>query len=127
MRIGWQIYDPVTAETITLEINPNDDGSLQYEKQMTYKNTSAPGGNVVAFEGRDAPYTSSFSGVLLTENQYNTYVDIFSKRYPLQLTDDLGRSFLVYFTSFKPKRKISRTYPWRHEYTCDYYIMGGAI
>lgn len=123
MRIPWVISDVNTAETYSFEINPKDDGSYAYEKSITYKNTSSFSGVTVMFEGRDAPHTAQFTGTLLTEAQYNQFVFWFNKRVILHLVDDLGRSMNIYITKFVPKRKISRSYPWRHEYTCDYVIM----
>lgn len=122
-RIPWVITDPATSETYAFEINPRDDGSLQYEKTISYKNTSSPTGNTVVFEGRDAPSATQFSGTVLTEAQYNQMVFWFNKRGALELEDDLGRVFTIYITKFSPKRKLSRQYPWRHEYTVDYFIV----
>lgn len=125
-RIPWQFFDPTTNASYEWEINPNDDGSLQYEKTVNYKATAAPSGKTVIFEGRDAPKSTSFSGVVLTEAQYNAMVEWFNKRHQIQITDDLGRVFMIYITKFSPKRKLSRTYPWRHDYTCDYIIVDWA-
>ncbi len=122
-RIPWQFTDPTDSSFYVWEINPNDDGSLQYEKTVSYKNTSAPDGKTIAFEGRDAPLSTSFSGVILTESQYDAMVTWFNKRHQIQIEDDLGRVFYIYITKFSPKRKRSRSYPWRHEYTCEYFIL----
>jgi len=124
-RVPWIFTDNVLVESYAFEINPNDDGSLQYEKAVSYKNTSGGSGQTVAFEGRDAPYATTFSGSILTEAQYNAMVTWFSKRYPIDIEDDLGRQFTIYITKFSPKRKRSREYPWRHEYSVDYFIIEG--
>lgn len=122
-RIPWVFIDPLDSSTYEWEINPNDDGSLQYEKTVNYKNTSAPDGKTIIFEGRDAPRSTSFSGVVLTEDQYNAMVTWFNKRHQIQIEDDLGRVFTIYITKFAPKRVRSRSHPWRHEYTCEYVIL----
>lgn len=121
-RIAWIFTDNVLSESYSFEINPKDDGSLQYEKTITYKNTSGPDGATVVFEGRDVPNATTFSGTILSEDQYNAMVHWFNKRYPITILDDLGREFLIYITKFSPKRKISRTHPWRHEYSVDYFV-----
>jgi hypothetical protein len=125
-RIAWVFTDLVTAETYSLPINPNDGGSPSYKKNIVYQNTAAPDGNVLMFEGRDDPKTSSFKGVLLTEDQYNTFVEWFEKRHQIQITDDLGRTFVCYITSFDPTRRRSAIHPWKHEYTCEYTIIDWA-
>lgn len=122
-RIPWVISDPNTSESYAFEINPNDDGSLQYEKTVVYRNTSADTGRTVIFEGRDAPASTQFSGTVLTEDQYNQMVFWFNKRGMLLLEDDLGREFNIYIIKFSPKRRLSRTYPWRHDYTVEYFIV----
>lgn len=125
-RVGWILYDPVDSETYNFPINPNDGGSPSYKKNMVYENTAAPDGKVLMFEGRDDPKQTSFSGILLTEGQYNSFVTWFQKRHQVAITDDLGRTFSIYITSFDPKRKRSAIHPWKHEYTCEYTIIDWA-
>lgn len=122
-RVAWVFTDLTNSTTYSLPINPRDDGSLQYEKQITYKNTSAPNGKTLIFEGQDQPHNASASGTLLTQAQYDAFVTWFTKRHQIQIVDDLGRTMVVYITAFKPKRKLSRSFPWRHEYTFDYVIL----
>lgn len=126
-RIAWVFTDPTDASTYEFPINPNADGSLQYEKQINYKNTTAPDGKTLIYEGLDQPKATSFSGTILTEDQYNAMVLWFNKRHQIQLVDDLGRIFMIYITGFKPQRKLSRTYPWRHDYTVDYTIVDWSV
>lgn len=126
-RIPWVFTDLTDASTYSFPINPKDDGSLQYEKSIVYQNTSAPDGKTIIYEGRDTPNTTSFSGTILTEDQYNAMVEWFSKRHQIQVVDDLGRTFSIYITKFNPKRKLSRTYPWRHDYTVEYTILDWVV
>lgn len=125
-RVAWVFTDLVTNETYNLPVNPNEGGSPSYRKSITYQNTAAPDGKVLMFEGRDDPKQSSFSGVLLTEGQYNAFVEWFEKRHQIQITDDLGRTFTCYITSFDPKRRRSALHPWKHDYTCEYTIIDWA-
>lgn len=122
-RIPWVFTDPTDSTTYSFPINPKDDGSLQYEKQITYKNTSAPVGKTLIYEGQDQPKATSFSGTILSQTQYEAMVLWFTKRHQIQVVDDLGRTFMIYITAFKPSRKLSRTYPWRHDYTVEYTIL----
>lgn len=122
-RIPWIFRDLVTNDTYQWEVNPNEGGSPIYEKSITYQNTSAPDGKTLIFEGRDQPATGTFSGVLLTEEQYDTLYTWWNKRHQVQIEDDLGRTFVIYITKFVPRRERARNYPWKHSYTVDYVIL----
>lgn len=113
----WRFDDPVTAESYTFEMSPNDGGSPDFGKTITQQGTSAPGNGNILFEGQDPPQSIDFSGVVLTESHYDAMVHWFTKRHVIMVTDDLGRQFFIYITGFSPKRKRSATKPWKHEYT----------
>ena len=121
--VKWVFEDPVTLASTTFEINPNDGGSRSYEKNIGYSNTSAPDGKVIVFEGRDAPASIEFSGVLLTETQYDMFVEWWNKRYQVNVTDDLGREFSIIVEAFVPKRERARSHPWKHSYVCRATIV----
>lgn len=123
MVVRWTFYDPVTVETYTFHINPNDGGSPQYEKSVTFQNTSAPDGKAIIYEGQDAPTTLEWSGAILEEAHYDKYIEWFQKRRQVQLTDDLGRQYWIYITSFRPHRKRSRFLPYRHDFTATAIIL----
>lgn len=119
----WIFTDQATNDTWTFEINPNTDGSPQLKKQVSFQSTAASDGTLILFEGRDQPTTMSFGGTILTQTQYNQLIRWFGKRHQVLLTDDLGRQTTIYITGFLPKRKYSRAYPWRHEYTVDALVI----
>lgn len=123
MRIGWIFEDPVESTTLVMEVNPNSGASPDFKKTITKKVTTAPGGRVLLFEGNDPPQQFDFSGVILTEGQYNFLYNAWSKRHLLRITDDLLRTFEVYFESFSPKRKVSATNRWRHDYSASTVIV----
>lgn len=118
-RIGWIFYDPVNDITEIMEVNPNSGASPDYRKNLTKKGTSAPDGPTLVFEGNPGAVQFPFSGVILTEAQYNFLFNAWDKRYPIEITDDLGRVWRIYLETFSPKRKIAHDHPWRHDYTCD--------
>lgn len=124
-RVAWTLYDYDTAESYDLAINPASGGSPSYAKSFTVTNTTAPGGKALIFEGQDEVPQISVSGVLLTEDLYNKFVTWWNKRNLLRITDDLGRNFDIYITSFRPERVRSVTHPWRHNYTLDYIVVEG--
>lgn len=122
----WTFEDPNTLETYTFAINPNEGGSPQYSKKFEYRNTSAPDGKVIVFEGRDDPQTIEFSGTLLTQAQYDAFVTWWDKRYQVKITDDLGREFWIEIESFSPKRERAVHYPYKHSYTIKAIIVDWA-
>lgn len=122
--VRWQFYDPVTLQTLTFEINPDDGGSPAYAKTITYANTSAPNGAVLIFEGRDQVQKLEWSGTLLTQTHFTAYTTWWAKRYQVQLTDDLGRIFQIVVESFTPTRKRSALYPWKHTYKVVATVVG---
>lgn len=122
-RVAWTFTDTVTSATVSLEVNPNQADSPILEKNITYVSASGTNGAINMQEGRDTKKTMSFSGVTLTEDQYNDWVTIFNTRNTLSLEDDLGRVFEIYVTSFRPKRVRSVQYPWRHEYSVDCVVV----
>jgi len=125
-RIAWVLTDPVTLDTYDLPINPNQGGTPSYRKSITYRNTAAPDGKVLMFEGRDEPQNMSVSGVILSEELLNALVTWYQKRYAVTVEDDLGRTFSIYITSFDPQRERSVSHPWRHSYTLEYTILDWA-
>lgn len=121
--LRWVFEDLTDLSTWVIQVNPREGGAPEYRKNVAYQTTSGEDGKVLAFEGRDQAQTSEFSGVILTEEMYTTFVTWFEKRHQIRVTDDLGRSFMIYITGFSPKRKWSTTHPWRHDYTCTYTIL----
>lgn len=121
MVVRWVFTDPTiaTPHTYTFEINPTEGGSPAYKKNVAYKNTAAPNGKTLIYEGRDEPASFTFSGTLLTQAHFIAFQTWFLKRHAIYITDDLGRTFAVYITSFDPKRARSAQNPWKHTYTCE--------
>jgi hypothetical protein len=127
-RIAWKFEDLTLATTEYMSINPNEGASPTFRKSLEKRTTTAPDGGaaVVIFEGADEPTQFDFSGVILTQAQYTFLQTAWAKRHLLRLTDDLGRIFTLYIESFSPKRKLSRTYPWRHEYEMTTVVVASA-
>lgn len=123
MTVRWTFYDPTGPTTYNFPINPNEGGSPELRKTISYQNTSAPDGKVLVFEGRDSPPTMSFSGTLLTEAQYEAFETWFQKRRQIKITDDLDREYWIYITSYAPKRVRARNYPWKHTYQIEATII----
>lgn len=119
----WTFYDAVANETYQFAVNPSEGGSPQNNKSISYQSTTAPNGKTIIFEGKDQPQTLEFSGTILTQAHYQTFLDWFQKRNQILVTDDLGRQMYIYITSFEPKRERAHSYPWKHSYSMKATIL----
>lgn len=120
----WVLTDSTVPETYTLEINPNTGGSLPLQKNISIYQLTSDDGQMVLYEGSDSPQLVVVSGTLLSESQFNSMVYWYSKRRPIQLTDDLGRTMWVYFAVWTPTRSWSYQYPWKHTWSASFYVVG---
>lgn len=123
MVVKWKFEDISSSETYVFEINPNDDGLPGYRKNYTQSVTTAPDGKALVFEGKSEAPTGSFSGVTLSQAQHEKFIEWFHKGNQIKITDDLERSYWVVLESYEPKRRYSRTRPWRHDYTISYIVV----
>lgn len=123
MVVKWTFFDPTTSESQVFEINPNDGGSVPVQRNVVTQNTLAPGGNVVLQEGAMSVPEISFSGIILSEDQYNVMYDWFFREHQIELTDDLGRTMTIFITRFEPKRERAVYYPWKHSYSVTATVM----
>lgn len=123
MVVRWTLHDPVLSETWEMQVNPNDGGTPDNGKTVNYSNTAAPDGKTLVYEGRDAVQTLDWTGIILTQEHYDTYIYWFAKRRQLLLTDDLGRETWIYLTKLTPKRKRATGIPWKHDYTVNAIVL----
>lgn len=123
----WVFTDPTVPESWTMEINPNEGAAPAYKKNLTHKSTAAPDGQTLIFEGQQDPQSFNFSGVILSQTQYDKLVEWFKKRTLITITDDLLRTWVVYIESFEPKRKAPTKpdYPYRHDYSMSTVVISG--
>lgn len=125
-RIAWRWEDQVEGTVEFMSLNPNEGASPAFQKNLTKEVTTAPGGlgQTLIFEGAQQVTEFAFSGVILTQDQYEFLLRLWEKRHPVKLTDDLGRDFVVYLESFTPQRVRSKTNPWRHTYEASAVVIG---
>jgi hypothetical protein len=119
----WSFFDPNTNTTYSFEINPNAGGSPGRSRKLTYTPTASAQGKTLAFEGRADPQRCDFSGVVLTEAQYNAFDTWAQISNQVRITDDLGRQFWIVIESWLPKRERARHYPWKHSYEAKAVIV----
>jgi len=121
--VKWEFVDTESMDSYTFEINPNEGGSKEYEKKMTYLSTSAVDGKTLVFEGQPEVKTISFSGTILTQAQYDKMIEWFNKKNPIEITDDLDRTTTIYITSFKPRRQRAIHFPYKHTYVVEAVVL----
>lgn len=117
MVVKWTFFDPTNSDTAEFEINPNAGGSPSQAKNITVESTVAPGGNILFFEGSSQPQDFTFSGTLLTDTQLFMFQLWFQKKHPIELTDDLGRTYTIYIKDFSVQRVRAARHPYKHTYT----------
>lgn len=123
MAQRWVFHDPVTDESYTFVVNPNEGGTPSRKKKLGYQATTAPDGAVIMYEGREEPQNTEVSGTILYRLQYDAMIEWFDKRHPVEVTDDLDRIMTIYITDFEAKRVRSRNYPWKHTFTMKYIVL----
>ena len=132
LRVPWVFTDPVTSDVLHLSINPKEDqGSFAIQKQVSYSNTSGvkrptpstPESATVIYAMGAEPSIVSYAGNLYTQQQLTDLQTWFTKEYPIQIEDDLGRKNLVMIETFEVTRVRSGNHPWKHSYTFTGVIL----
>jgi len=120
-RVAWIFFDGVT--TYELPVNPDSASTPApfSPKKLSFQPTCA--GAQVIYEGRAEPKKISFSGVILTEAQYNSFRTWVNKNKQIRITDDLGQKFWVYLKSFSPTRRSDTVYDWLMDYTAEGFVL----
>lgn len=122
-RTAWVFTDLASGATYDWEINPNAGGTPGVTKNILYKSPAGANGQPILMEGRDDIQELTVSGVLLSEALLNAMKLWAEKRYPILLTDDLGRQFKIYITAYQAERVRQSTRPWRHESSVTYLVL----
>lgn len=122
MVVRWSFLDPTDSTTAVFEINPNAGGTPARSVTLTTQNTLAPGGKNIVYEGAEDPLQLQFSGTILTSTMLALMNTWFTKKHQVQLTDDLGRTYMILITKFDPKRVRSPNF-WKHTYDCTAIVV----
>ncbi len=112
----WIFFDPTDSSTDEFELNPTDQ-SLPKNRTIATKSRRFTGAKTVIVTNSQGIEEFSFDGTILTETMYNLFTLWFNKGHPIEITDDLGRTFSVYITKFTPRRELRKSVPWFHTYT----------
>lgn len=120
----WQFRDVTTGETQEFDINPNEETYNAFSKKIVYQNT-LPNKSVI-FETQQDASTLSWAGTILSQAELASFQRWFDNRSVIELTDDLGRIFMLYITEFTPKRERRASHPWFHTYNMQAYVFSEA-
>lgn len=118
-RIAWKFFDG--ENVYNLPVNPHSATMPVKKRRLTHQPTCA--GRVVTYEGRPEAQIFNFSGVILNEEQYRLFSSWVRKSKQIQITDDLGQSYWVYFKTFEPKRKRNNSYDWYMDYAISGVVL----
>lgn len=121
-RTPWILTDINDASDYAWEVNPKT-AETGYKKILTEEASSASDGRRINFEGRTEVQKISFSGTVLGQTQHDELLAWFEDRTQAQLTDDLGREFVVYILSFTTERVRSIKFQWKHVFSGEFAIL----
>lgn len=120
MTVRWVFTDTDTAETATVELNPNKMDTPTTPRSLTW-GFSSDGVLRGVDLGNDSPAEWSFSGAILTKSHYDLLLSWAQRDEILHVTDHLARTFEVLIRQFDPVERLpNATRPWRADYamTC---------
>ena len=118
-RIAWKFFDGVNV--YNLQINPDSASMPVKKRRISHQPTCA--GRIVTYEGRPETQSFNFSGVILSEEQFRLLSSWVRKSKQVQITDDLGKTYWVYFKTFEPKRKRNNSYDWYMDYAISGVVL----
>ena len=127
-RIPWRFLDPETLDEYSLPVNPHsDNGSFSVKANVVYSVTGGVSAtsisNTLVYSNGYEAEAFSFSGNLYEKDDLDSFFSWFSKSYPFQIRDDLGKEYLVMIETFEINRVRARHYRWKHSYTFTGFVL----
>lgn len=119
----WVFTDSTVPESWTFTYNPISGGSLERRKNISTSSTTGPSGSTIIFEGASNPLESEIQGFCLTQAHFEELERWYNKSVPIQLDDDLGRSYSIYITEFSPSRERAVHSPWKHSFRMKWIVL----
>ncbi|GAB3863306.1 hypothetical protein GCM10028801_30620 [Nocardioides maradonensis] len=131
MTLRWTFYDPIADETYVVSRNPNAMNDIPLVSR-TFRHGTAWGadGRIPSFETAPTGLTLNFAGRVADEAHYNALLDWSQRPNEVQITDHLGRSFIVFITAFRPEELTpTPRNNWRVNYAVEAQILvlGGSL
>lgn len=116
---AWRLFDSLPNRERIWEFprNPSRWSNPLKPNFLEHDVTSAPDGNILAWEGAEKPWTFEFSGYLDTREEYEELTYWANMRHRFWLVDHRDRIHYVTFEHFDAKARIVPNKPWAHDYT----------
>lgn len=132
MRTAWTLYDPIEDVTYAFPVNPyQDNGSNAVADRTSFQVKAGAyqdglGGdhisNIVMDAGTEME-RFDYTGRTYTQQELDALEVWARKNYPVELTDDLGRHWMVMIEAVQPQRVRNGKNQWKHEYTFRGFIL----
>lgn len=115
--LRWKLKDMTTSDEVTFPFNPNTMSSPHAPRSTVTQATSPVDGTVRAVRPRPPVKDWAFGGFIRSEEHYDLLDSWVQRGVPVELTDHLGRTFLLRLIQFRPKeRRPTRIVAWRFTY-----------
>jgi hypothetical protein len=123
-HVAWTLTDNSTGSPVVLsfDINPNSFDAPGRNTNIVSEQVTAPNGQTLVFQGRDASREATLSGAVTTQTFFSSLDTWKDKNYPLVLTDDQGSTWNVLIKSWRWTR-LRRTNNWRYDYTATVMVL----
>lgn len=122
-HVAWTLDDYSTGSQVTYSfvINPNEFQLPLHQANITTQVTTAPNGQALIFQGRKNVGSGRMSGTTRTPADFANLNTWLSKEYPLVLTDDLGDTYDILFTSLEWERVSKHMF--KYDWTADFLVI----
>ncbi len=126
-RTPWKLTDNSTGSAVVLSftINPKEATYPGREATIGEELTTAPGGQVILFQGRDKVRKMTFAGSVMSQTWYNGLDTWKDKWYPLVLEDDLGKVWTVLITKWEWTRIRRAGATYRFDFKATVRVVSG--
>lgn len=127
----WVFFDPATGDSWTVPRNPNSMTDIPHvARRLRQSPAFGPDQQVATFEQPPDQLAFKFGGSIDSEAHYDSLLEWSAKENEIQVTDHLGRNFIIFPTAFTPEeQKPTRRNPWRINYTFEGVLLvsGGVF
>lgn len=115
----WRFVDTTVGSTYeyTMTRNPQKWTNPSKPLFLEHDVTTAPDGNILAWQGADRSWTFEFSGYIDTQAEYEALEFWAGLRRRFWLIDHRNRARYVTFEQFDARPRIVPNKPWAHDYT----------
>lgn len=122
--LRWTLKDTTTDEVVALPYNPNTMSSPHAARNTVTTAVSPIDGQVRTMRPRRPVKDWTFGGIIRTEAHYTLLQTWVERGVPVELTDHLGRTFLLRLVHFRPKDRRPTPYvTWRLKYEMSATVL----